>query len=141
MIELTLSDAWLLTKLKAIPQLAGVEVYADFIPLDAALPAVVFQPTIFNDVATFADKRILVEADYVVRVTDAATSYSNIVVVANAIDEALQGSSGLVNTPAGNGRVVSCVRVEPIRFVEIDDTSKKRYVHLGGVFRLQVQAI
>ena len=141
MIELTLSDAWLLAKLTAIPQLAGVEVYADFIPLDAKLPAVVFQPTIFNDVATFADKRILVEADYVVRVTDVATSYSNIVVMANAIDDTLQGSSGLVNTPAGNGRVVSCVRVEPIRFVEIDDTSKKRYVHLGGVFRIQVQAI
>lgn len=141
MIELILSDAWLTARLKALPQLASVEVYADSIPFDAKLPAAVFQPTIFNDVATFADKRILVEADYIVKVIDEATSYTTIVQMANAIDADLQGQSGLVNTSAGNGRIVSCVRVEPIRFVEIDDTAKKRYVHLGGLFRLQVQQV
>lgn len=129
--ELVTIDTWLKTRLAANATLAALGIHADVVPSDASLPAVVFQFQGGTDLDTINNRRIWVDAVYIVKVVGQTASYSALDTYAGLIDTQLERQSG---TAAG-GTIYTATREAPFRLAE--QTDGKQYRHIGGRYRIR----
>jgi hypothetical protein len=136
MSETVVADTWLYGRLAGDAELmSGVTgVFADVAPEGTAFPFVVFSFQSGRDTVGLGGTRIFTGATYQVKVISDKPSYGAIKALANRIDAVLHQASGAV----ADGTVISSVREEPVRYTET--TAGKQFRHLGGLYRLQVQA-
>ena len=133
------AESWLFATLRANAGLTALlaagtaGIYSEIIPQAASLPAVVFFVNYASDLNTAGPARIQTTLEYVVKAVTKAEGYG----VANAIDAQLdarlQAGSG---APSG-GFVWGCMRIQPLRFMELDNGVQ--YRHAGGIYRLYAQ--
>jgi len=118
-----------------VSTLAGGRIYAYVAPSGAAYPLVIFSQQGSHDVRGTGPYRIMASMLYQVKVIGQAraASMGAIKTIADRIDALLQGVTGSVV----DGSVLSCVREQPISYVETSEGIT--YSHLGGLYRLQVQ--
>jgi len=141
MIETFRAELWLYSVLSGdtgaggVSTLAGARIYAYVAPIGTAFPVVVFSHQGSHDVRGVGPGRIMASSVYQVKVIGQGTAagFGAIKAIADRIDALLQGASGSVV----DGYVLSCVREQPISYVETSEG--KVYSHLGGLYRLQVQ--
>jgi len=136
MIETLRVDQWLYTVLSGDPtlkSLVGQRIYGYVAPEDAALPYVVYSHQAGHDVQGVGPARIMANLIYQVKAIGSGSSFVPLRAIADRIDALLQGASG----GAVDGRVLMCIREQPIEYVEIDDGIQ--YRHVGGIYRLWVQ--
>lgn len=113
-------------------QVPAERIYVDSIEDNAPFPLIFIALNSPIDVRG-VNVRIMENAMYVVRAVKPAESYDDLAVLANKIDELLDGASG----PAGSGQVIGCTREGPFRLSEKVDGVEVR--HLGGFYRVFVQ--
>jgi hypothetical protein len=131
--EIVIAERWLNQTLTGDAALAAMGVHGHLIPKDAALPAIVFVPRPGLDLVALGGARVFSTLDYIVKGVCQAESLAPLVEAVTKVDALLHGKSGAVT----GGRVLSCIRVQPIAYPET--SQGKQYRHLGGVYRLQVQ--
>lgn len=142
MNELTIVDKFLYSVLGADAQLAsviGAKIYTDMAPRQATFPFVVFQlytPRQDTRAINSAKIRVWSEIDYLIRGVDKTESYASLELIANRIDEVIDGRTG-VSVPGGV--VETCLRRFPFRYQEIQDGVQIR--HMGGVYRFNAKAL
>lgn len=130
--ETTVIDEWLLDVLSDLDDITGV--YADLAPAEALYPFVVFQHQASSDVAGVGpNARIMIDADYVIRVIAATTSFTGLVGIATEIDTLLEGQSGATT----GGVVLGVARREQYR--EVEQYENQQIRHLGGRYRIVAQ--
>ena len=134
--ESYVADTWLYSTLSGDAALAAAVTgfYSDVAPQEATFPYVIYSFQGGHDVGTVNATRIWSSLLYQVKVVSNASSFGAIAAIVRQIDSLLHRTSG---TPSG-GVVVSCDRQDPLRYVEF--TAGKQYLHLGGLYRLQVQS-
>jgi hypothetical protein len=117
--------------------LVGGRIYAYLAPLGAPFPLVVFSHQGGHDVRGVGPMRVMASMVYQVKVIGEGTAvnFGAVKVIADRIDALLQGASGVVV----DGQVLSCVREQGISYVE--NRGADVYSHLGGLYRLQAQAL
>lgn len=131
-------DDWLSDVLGADPTIqAQVDdrIFAEKAPKGTAFPFIVFAMQADLDVTGVGAVRIWTQADYLIRVIKPASSYADLMVAADAIDEALHAKAGVTTLVAG--RVESCVRLSEFRMVEDDGDTEIR--HAGGTYRISAR--
>jgi hypothetical protein len=133
--EVYLVDTWLYSVLHGDATLlaAVTGIYADAAPPDAVFPFVVFALQAGADVGTVNGLRIMTRATYTVRVVTDKPGFGAITAAADRIDALLHRASATVT----GGAIISCVRVEPLRYTEL--AAGKMYRHLGGFYEIQAQ--
>lgn len=109
-------------------------VYSDIAPQGTKFPYVIFSFQGGHDVSTVNALRIWSSLLYQVKAVTDSPSFGSIAGIVRQIDILLHRASG---APTG-GVVVSCDRQDPLRYVEF--TNGEQYLHLGGLYRLQVQS-
>lgn len=130
--ETTVIDEWLLDVLAGVTDSTGV--YEDLAPVDAQYPFIVFQHQASSDVVGVGpNARIMVDADYIVRVVAAVSSFADIADIAAEMDGLLDGQTGA----ASGGVVLGVARREQYREVEQYESQQIR--HLGGRYRIVAQ--
>jgi len=131
-MELNRIEGWITGKLRNDATLmALVEgVHAWPAPQSAAFPYIVFefQPG-SEDVNGVGGRRILVSAQYLVRVIGRECGIEDLKTAADRMDALLSG--GIVPSSTG---VQSCYREQPFSMIEVDEGL--RYPHLGGLYRI-----
>lgn len=147
-IETVIVDTWLASVLSMdatlssllaarpdVPSKPGV--YSDVTKQGAAFPYVLFQATDpGQDVVATGAIRVMVSTLYLVRGVIQGESYAGVLAqIASRIDVLLHKTSGPV---AGGGTIVSCVRQSLFKLPETQNGIS--YRHLGGIFRINVQA-
>lgn len=145
--ELEVIDSWIVGTLAADAPLAALlyvrvdgvpSVYADMIPPDAQLPAVVFSLSADNDVnvATRGD-RIMIRAAYNIKVVDASESWTTTAAIFSLMDQLL--TVGAPVSPAYGGTMLGGRRLSNIKYVEPPDLQGRQYRHRGGIYELFAQ--
>lgn len=89
-----------------------------------------------SDVMGATTQRIWSGLDYLVKAVGEGNSLAALNDIAARIDTLLHGKGG---SPTGGGTVLSCVRVRPVSYAE-QLGNNRYYRHLGGIYRLEVQA-
>lgn len=136
MIATILANQWLYARLSSDPvlaQLVGERIYSPPAPPGAELPFVLYRYQAGYDVRGVGATRIMTDLVYQVQVVGRGASVSPLQPIADRLDVLLQGASGSV----GNGRVLTCVREQPIAYPEVVDGVTYHYV--GGLWRILVQ--
>ena len=136
MIETLRVDQWLYQLLSGDSTLSGLvggRIYGYLAPQDAALPHVVYSHQAGHDVRGVGPVRIMVSLVYQVKAVGQGGSFAGLKAIADRLDQLLQGASGSVV----DGRVLMCVREQPVEYVEVD--SGVQYRHLGGLWRIIAQ--
>ena len=118
----------------------GSRLYGYNAPQQAGVyPAIVWQlqaPSV--DVKAIGNVRIMVAPIYVVRVIVQSPSWGPAQPIADAIDAALEGASGMVDAgEADQAEILGVTRVGPFALVET--VSGVQYRHLGGQYRFMTQ--
>jgi hypothetical protein len=125
---------WLKTTLSAIPNLntlAPGGVWLDLIPEEKPLPGIRYQKQAGHDVggSTRVSRRIVAQYDWLVAgVTEG--NLPSLVLLADAIDTALDGQSGETSTYS----VYQCWRVSTFSLTETG-RSGVLFRHAGGIYR------
>lgn len=141
MAEVYLADAWIYATLKADATLTALiggasapRIYRGMAPLSATFPCVVFfyQPG-GRDVRGVGTVNIMIDGNWVIKALDRDNSAADAATIAARIYTVLHGKSGSVT----GGKVLACVRDEPIGYVELLDDVL--YQHVGGVYQIIVQ--
>ena len=127
------AEQWLFGILSGDATLMGMitGVYSEIAPAEAVEPFVVIAQQGGADVQEVAGRPLFVEELYQVKVVGRGNSYE-------AIRPAYERVHALINRQAGpvsNGQVVACVRMTPVKYVDVD--AGIIYRHLGGIYRLQ----
>lgn len=135
-MEHVIAERWLYETLSADGVLsAGLTgFYAQLAPEGAVSPYVVWQTYVDADYPTFNQTRVWADLGYVVKIIKEGSSGVSIEALAKQMDSLLHRVSG--STTGGN--IVSCHRDLPFSFIETAEG--KTYRHLGGVYRVKVQA-
>lgn len=133
-IEVDVVDAWLVTRLAALPELAGVGIYSDVAPPDAGYPFVVFNLSDNHDVMVVGGQRIMVRGTYVVRAVVEGTSYTPLVPIVAAVRGSLHRASAPAATP---GAVLGVIHTGTVRYPTTEEG--RPYRHLGGLFEVSAQ--
>lgn len=123
-----------LIAVSAITDVVGDNIHGYQSPQHKAYPAIVWQlqaPS--EDVKAIGNIRIMVRPIYVVRVVDQVTSWASLKPVADAIDAALEGATGV----GDDYEVLVSYRMGPFGLVET--VNALQYRHLGGSYRFAVQ--
>ena len=146
MIESFLAETWIENQIRGNTELAGTvngQIFSYLAPAGVSFPYIVFRLEDSQDEITINGARMMGVLFYSVKIVKDVTSFSEILKPARQIEEVLNrqkgGVSVMVKGDALTGRVMSCVRSQIIAFVEKDDGARQ-IRHLGGVYRLQVQA-
>lgn len=130
--ESTIIDEWLADVLADIDGVTGV--YEGLAPVDAQYPFIVFQYMAGSDVAGVGPSaRIMVDADYIVKVTAETESFADMADIVADVDAALDGATGT----ATGGVVLSVARREQYR--ETEQYENQRIRHIGGRYRIVAQ--
>jgi hypothetical protein len=111
--------------------------YFEVIPGNRPLPAIRFHTQDMHDVrqAMGGPHRIMVSIDWLICVVNEGLRLSQLVLLADRLDDRLHESNGETSTV----RVMQCVRIEPFSQTEPED-SGVTYRHVGGIYRTIVQA-
>lgn len=136
MIETTLVDAWLYTKLSSdatITSLVAARIYGYTAPPTPTFPYIIFNHQGSADVSAVGGYRIFNSGVYQVKAVAQSTSAATAKTIADRIDTLLQRAYGTVT----GGYVLGCVREQPLVYVEI--TNGIQYRNLGGLYRIYVQ--
>jgi len=136
--EVLLVDRWLyelLTSDSTLVGLVGGRVYGYLGEQDGALPYVLYSYQGGHDVRGNGPTRFMVSLLYQVKVVGVGASFQPLREIADRLDRILQGASGTVS----GGRVLVCVREQPINFPEVDNGVV--YRHVGGLWRIHAQAV
>lgn len=137
-VELLAADDWIHDVLTADPDLAGLvdgRVYVDLIR--GALPAIVFSvdsPGV--DTIGVGGVRIMARPTYTVKVVGQGGSFVPLRPIADRIDVLMHGNH---DAAATGGIVFSGVRETPLHYTTLEEGIT--YRHLGGTYRLHVQAV
>lgn len=137
--EAQVAETWLYATLTAGTALTALladgtaGIHSEIIPQGAALPALVFFSNFATDVNAVGPVRIQTQLEYVVKAVDKAEGYGTVNAIDAQADALLQAAIG---APAG-GFVWGCMRVQPLRFMELDNGAQ--YRHAGGIYRLYAQ--
>jgi hypothetical protein len=135
-IEILRVDQWLYGKLNGdttlMAQVTGV--YNSIATQDAPMPYALFSFQGAGDVRGVGPTRIMTRALYQVKVVGAGASYAPLKAAVDRIDTLLQGASGSVT----DGKVFSCVREQPIAFIETA-IGGAQFRHAGGLYRIVAQ--
>lgn len=132
---------WLSTVLEAIPNLGTIApagAWLDLIPMDKDLPGIRYQCVRKKDVsgAMRSDQRIMIQLDWLVAGVVAGGDLIPLVPIADAIDVALQGQSGVTSKV----EIFSCLRLETYSMTEAG-RSGVLFRHAGGVYRTLVVSL
>lgn len=98
------------------------------------LPAIRFFEAASNDMFATGAYRVWAEMFYQVEVMDRSDSVQHMRSVADRVDSLLHGSSGYVT----GAWIVACTRNSSINYSIVDESIQ--YQHLGGLYRIRVQA-
>jgi hypothetical protein len=131
-------DRWLYGLLTGDSTLVGLvdgRVYGYLDQRDGALPYVVYSFQGGYDVRGNGPTRFMTSLLYQVKAVGAGASFQPLQAIADRLDELLQGASGTVS----GGRVLVCVREQPINFPEVHNGVI--YLHVGGLWRIHAQAV
>jgi hypothetical protein len=132
--ETLIIDEWLTESLAGITGVTGV--YEGLAPVDAPYPFIVFQyQSSYDATGMGPSARIMIDADYIVRVITESASFADMETIAEAIDTAIEGQSGSVT----GGVVLGVARKEQYRDVEQYQNQTIR--HLGGRYRIVAQGL
>jgi hypothetical protein len=135
-IETLRVDQWLYGVLSGDSTLSALvagRIYSALAPQDAALPFVVFNQQAGVDVRGVGPYRIMTSLVYQIKAIGRGGSFQPIAAIADRLDQLLQGASGSVV----DGRILMCVREQPLAYVEVEDGV--HYRHLGGLWRILSQ--
>ena len=133
MSELSAADQWIYDTLTGNLTGIGDRIFDTVISQDAAYPLVLFQQMPSEDIMGVGPVRFMSRIEYSIRVVTEGTSFSVIETPAEEMDVLLHGQSGSNSF----GTVLACVRVHPLKYVDIVNT--KRILYLGGLYRLDTQ--
>lgn len=136
-IETRYVDAWLDTILRNDTILAGLvgdRIYNMLAPPEAALPLIVWSYQGGTDLMALGAHRILANVLYQVKTIAQGFSFATLRAIADRCDTLLHGTTGAV----AGGLILSSVREQIVQFTEIEEGVP--YRHLGGLYRIQVQA-
>lgn len=137
MNEIARAFEWLydtLTEDSTLATLVGARVYRGVAPQGEARPCVVYNAAAGHDVMTVGTARVITHVVVTVKAVGRNTDYAALKSVADALDAALHGARG----SASGALVLSCYREMPLDYIE--HTQTETYAHLGGQYRLLVQA-
>lgn len=131
--ELETAEAWLVATLKASTALMALVagVHTGSVPAKdhaSDYPCVLIQYARGYDFLLVGRPRLMVDALYMVRGIALERSSETLPTIANEIDKALDRKGSAV---------IRCWREEPYRMDEAE--SGVKYLHDGGLFRLQIQ--
>jgi hypothetical protein len=127
--EVLITSKWLRSTIGTLSgTVAGA--YLDLIPEGVNLPAVRYNVQLATDTMPIDGTRILVQIDWLVVVVREGLEVAPLVPIANALDGALHGATGI----ADNLRIV-CTRREPFGMIEPDDKTGSHFRHVGGIYR------
>lgn len=118
-----------------VPSANLPEIYSDTVPADVTFPYIAFQmhnPA--GDVEVTNNVIVYSVMDYLVRLVDRSQSYSVIAPIYSRVHTLLHKATGTV----ADGVVFNMYRIRPYRMPELDDLVS--YRHLGGIYRMLVQA-
>lgn len=126
---------WLKSTLGAIPNLGNIApggVWLDLIPEQKSLPGIRFHKQAGHDVggATAQSRRIVSQYDWVVAGVVEGPDLLSLVAIADAIDNALDGSVGTTSTIT----IYQCWRMETFSLTE-SGRSGVQFRHAGGIYR------
>jgi hypothetical protein len=111
------------------------EIYGDTVPDEVNYPFVRFEHQTNGDTLTHDAVIVINRAQYIVKVTDRAMSYSTIKPIYSRI-HALLHKREFVSV--ADGQVLVCYRLQAVHYPEVTETT--HYRHLGGVYRFLTQA-
>lgn len=134
--NLLTAERFLRARLKASSALAaavGTLIYSEEAPRGAHYPLVVYRWQGGLDVSTIKGVSLYLNELYAVKVICTGNDYGKIEAAAQAIQDTLQNATGTVSS----GKVIFCVRENPLKYVETVDGIT--YRHLGGIYRIYSQ--
>jgi len=133
--ETTRAETWLFSALNAAPALAGGRIYQGVAPPTATSPFITFELIAGTDLVEVGAARVWSNLLYLVKGVAQGSSFAPLVPIADGIDARLNDKTGDLT----DARVLGCRREEPHALSEVTDAGVS-YRHLGGLFRLYVQA-
>ena len=132
--ELTRATQWLYTTL--IGGLVASRVYEGIAPAGTDGPYIVYSlQSPGNDVIVVGGARITATPLFLVKAVAKVKSWSTLAPIADQIDTRLHDASGTVT----GGVILSSMREQPFSLIEVTDGVQ--YQHLGGLYRIRVQAV
>lgn len=137
-IETRYVDAWLDATLRndaILASLVGNRIYNMLAPPEAALPLIVWSYQGGADLMALGANRILANVLYQVKAIAQGFSFTTLRAIADRCDALLHGARGTVT----GGFILSSVREQIVQFTEVEEGIP--YRHLGGLYRIQVQAM
>ena len=137
--ESTIVASWLYSTLAGDAQLMAAApggVWEDLAPAGTALPVIIFHIEPAGAVAVLPVVRIASDFDCTVKAVVAGWSAAPLEPLASRIEALLHRAGATGGPPAGPG-ILSCVRDQPLRYLE--DADGNIYRHLGGQYHIQAQ--
>lgn len=145
--ELEVIDSWLVDTLGGDAALAALlfarvdgvpSIYADMIPPDAQLPAIVFSYNAGADINVASrGQRIMSRGAYTVKVVDSSESWVPAAAIFSRMDELLDNATP--TSPTVGGTMIGGRRLEPLRYIEPPDLQGRQYRHRGGLYEFFAQ--
>jgi hypothetical protein len=140
-VEAALGLSFLLTTLRADSILVSLSpggIRHGAMPVGSIYPGTVIQFQSGTDVITTNAKRLMMNALYQCKSVGPIDNPQSVVDLASRIDDVLGGDQGLKNVSVTGGYILSCYRESPLLLTDVDK-SGVQYMHLGGLYRIQIQ--
>lgn len=137
-VEIILAETWLYSTLAndvTLTTLINKRVFSLQPPQGVAFPFIAYQLQAGNDIATMNNKRVMAELVYQVKVIGQTPSPLDLAPIFQQLDALIHNK---VNQQVTGGTIYSCVREQS--FVQAETDKGIEYRHLGGIYRLEVQA-
>jgi hypothetical protein len=134
MNELSAIESALLDSLGNDTVLAGMvgdRIYSEIAPQGVACPYLVFTHRTGRDTKAVNKKRLLTQANYVIKVVSSGQTYSGITEIAERMDTILEQAR-----PVVDGQRVIFTREQPIGYAETSNGMLFR--HLGGLYQVTI---
>lgn len=134
MNELTAIETALLETLgddATLTGMVGARIYSEAAPQGAACPHIVFSLRTGRDTKGVNKKRLLTQANYVIKVVSSGQTYSGMTEIAERMDTVLEQAR-----PVVDGQRLIITREQPIGYAE--PTNGVLFRHLGGLYQVTV---
>lgn len=116
---------------------ANARIYQDVAPQTVTYPYIVYASLAPKDICAVGAIRIASSDQWLVKAYDKTSGYnSNLITLADAIDDQLHGDSGVSGSVSG-GSVIHSYRIRPWRQAEVDNGVN--YRSKGGIYALMAQ--
>jgi primosomal replication protein N len=111
--------------------MVGDRIYSEVAPQGVACPYIVFTHRTGRDTKAVNKKRLLTQANYVIKVVSSGQTYSGITEIAEQMDTILEQAR-----PVVDGQRVIFTREQPIGYAETSNGMLFR--HLGGLYQVTI---